>query len=73
MSESFGRAQEHATPLDPAQGVDRRTLLRRGIKLAYVTPVIIMATRAEAPAVLPSPPPLPPLPPTVPGLPPPRV
>ena len=46
MSEPFEPTQEHPKSLDQPQGVDRRTVLRRGAKLAYIAPVVIIAVQA---------------------------
>ena len=55
MSESFEGVQEHSESLDQPQEVDRRTVLRRGAKLAYIAPVVIIAMQAgnsaEAPPI----------------------
>jgi len=56
MSEPSEPTQEHCESLDQSRGVDRRTVLRRGAKLAYIAPVVIIAMQAqESAAVSPAP------------------
>jgi hypothetical protein len=59
MSEPFEPTQEHSESHDQSHGVDRRAVLRRGAKLAYIAPVVIIAMKAQESAAVVSPGPSP--------------
>jgi hypothetical protein len=61
MSKHFDPQEQPKSP-DQPHGVDRRTVLRRGAKLAYIVPVVITAMNSKGSVqaqALPTPAPVP--------------